>query len=377
MRVVSPVLENLQKETLCTSLPVAKGEQPDRKPFAPLEAVARSLAGIAPWLEARGLSSGEAAHQQRILTLTREGLAHAADPKSPDFLNFTDGSQPLVDSAFLALGLVRSRGAIWDHLDAKTQGNLVRCLRETRRITPPFNNWLLFAAMIEAFFCAIGEEWDAMRVDYAIRQHDEWYKGDGDYGDGPHHHWDYYNSFLIQPFLLEVLRICAPHSAEWERFQAPMIERARRYAAVQERMIAPDGTFPPLGRSLTYRFGVFHHLAMTALRDLLPADLPPAQVRCGLTAVLERLLAAPGTFDGNGWLTIGVAGCQPSLAEPYISTGSLYLFTTGLLPLGLSPDHPFWTGANVDWTAKKVWSGQDVLADHSLDDRAARFLAST
>jgi hypothetical protein len=29
--------------------------------------------------------------------------------------------------------------------------------------------------------------------------------------------------------------------------------RARRYAAVLERMIAPDGSFPPIGRSLAYR----------------------------------------------------------------------------------------------------------------------------
>jgi hypothetical protein len=37
-------------------------------------------------------------------------------------------------------------------------------------------------------------------------------------------------------------------------------ERAKRYAAVQERMIGPDGTFPPIGRSLAYRCGAFHLL---------------------------------------------------------------------------------------------------------------------
>ena len=44
-----------------------------------------------------------------------------------------------------------------------------------------------------------------MRVDYALRQHEQWYKGDGVYGDGPEFHWDYYNSFVIQPMLLDVL----------------------------------------------------------------------------------------------------------------------------------------------------------------------------
>ena len=32
-----------------------------------------------------------------------------------------------------------------------------------------------------------------------------WYKGDGVYGDGPPFHWDYYNSFVIQPMLLNIL----------------------------------------------------------------------------------------------------------------------------------------------------------------------------
>ena len=48
-----------------------------------------------------------------------------------------------------------------------------------------------------------------MRVDYALRQHAQWYKGDGVYGDGPEFHFDYYNSFVIQPMLLDVLDACA------------------------------------------------------------------------------------------------------------------------------------------------------------------------
>ena len=39
--------------------------------------------------------------------------------------------------------------------------------------------------MIEAMFCKFGLPWDTMRIDYALRQHQEWYKGDGMYGDGP------------------------------------------------------------------------------------------------------------------------------------------------------------------------------------------------
>jgi hypothetical protein len=86
-----------------------------------------------------------------------------------------------------------------------------------------------------------------------------------------------------------------------------------------------------------------------------------------MTAVIGRTLGAAGTFDENGWLRIGLAGHQPALAEGYISTGSLYLCSTGLLPLGLPADDPFWTEPPADWTAKKIWAGGDaVVADHAL-----------
>jgi hypothetical protein len=49
----------------------------------------------------------------------------------------------------------------------------------------------------------------------------------------------------------------------------------------------------------------------------------------------QESVEATGTFDANGWLTVGFSGHQPSVAEPYISTGSTSLCSVGLLPLGL------------------------------------------
>ena len=86
-----------------------------------------------------------------------------------------------------------------------------------------------------------------MRVDYALRQHEQWYKGDGAYGDGPEFHWDYYNSFVIHPMLLDVLDACKRRDAGVEGARAARRARAaQRYAAVQERLIAP-------GRQLSRR----------------------------------------------------------------------------------------------------------------------------
>jgi hypothetical protein len=142
--------------------------------------------------------------------------------------------------------------------------------------------------------------------------------------------------------------------------------RARRYAAIQERLISPEGAFPAVGRSIAYRCGAFHLLAQMALAGELPAPLTPGRVRSALTAVMRRTLEAPGTFDGDGWLTVGLCGHQPHLGESYISTGSLYLCATVLLPLGLAPPDPFWSGAAEDWTARRLWRGEDAAADHAI-----------
>jgi hypothetical protein len=205
-------------------------------------------------------------------------------------------------------------------------------------------------------------------MDYAIKEHQAWYKGDGIYGDGPDFHWDYYNSFVIQPMLLAVVGTLVAAGQDVKANQAlldTVQQRARRYAQVQERLVAPDGSFAAFGRSLAYRCGAFQHLAQCALQGLLPAELPAGQVRSALTAVIRRTLEAKGTFDAQGWLQIGLCGHQPAIGEHYISTGSLYLCTTAFLPLGLPARHAFWAEPAQDWTARKIWSGQDVPTDHA------------
>jgi hypothetical protein len=84
--------------------------------------------------------------------------------------------------------------------------------------------------------------------------------------------------------------------------------------------------------------------------------------------VIRRVIEQPGTFDRKGWLNVGVCGHQPGIAESYISTGSLYLCATALLPLGLPAADPFWSKPGVSWTQKRIWSGENIRADHALRD---------
>jgi len=263
---------------------------------------------------------------------------------------------------------LRAPGELWTKLDAATKDNLVQALAKTRKLQPGFNNWLLFSAMIEACFCKYGQPWDTVRIDYALRQVQEWYKGDGAYGDGPEFHWDYLNSFVIHPMLLSILDAVQTITDRWAFLRKAVEERARRYAAIQERLISPEGTLPPIGRSLAYRFGTLHHLAEMAWRRDLPEGVSPAQVRSAMTVVMTRMIDAPGTFDSKGWLTIGFAGHQPAIGESYVSTGSLYFCASAWLPLGLDAADEFWSAPAGPWTAKKAWSGVDLKADHAIAD---------
>ncbi len=374
LRVAAPVLEHLADDMLKQNMPVEtlEGMREKREPFAHLEALGRTICGIAPWLETPCEDEAEEKLRQKYAALARQAIHHATCPVSQDNMNFSAeyGSQPLVDGAFLAQGILRAPVELYEKLDKITKKNLVSCLKQLRRCTAYFCNWLLFAAMVETALYEMGEECDFMRIDYALRQHEQWYQGDGLYGDGPQFHADYYNSFVIQPMLVDIITKMNPtdESRRWEAMIEPVMKRAARYAGILERMILPDGSFPAVGRSLAYRTGCFGHLSAMSLLENLPEEVEPAQVRCALTAVIRRTLDVPETFDKNGWLQIGLCGHQPSIAEPYICTGSLYLCSTVFLALGLPQNHAFWHAPDVPWTQQKIWSGRDIAADHAITD---------
>ena len=369
-RVAHPVLSALSRRRLRSTMPVESysGMEESRRRTTYLEAFGRLLTGIAPWLENGATTGKEGELRAEYLQMARQALAAGVDPQSPDYLQFGSDRQTLVDAAFLSLAMLRAPHELNAKLDSTVRKQLADALRATRPVLGNYNNWLLFSAGVEAALFALSEPWDRMRVDYALREHMRWYTGDGAYGDGSHFHFDYYNSFVIQPFMLAILDTLGNEEKAWKAMIPAVRARATRYAYVQERLIAPDGTFPATGRSIAYRCGAFQLLADVALRHALSQEIAPEQVRCALSAVIHRTLDAAGTFDKDGWLRIGLAGHQPSLGEKYISTGSLYLCASVFLPLGLPAEDRFWSAPDAPWSAQKIWRGDNVPADYAIDD---------
>ncbi|TVQ25140.1 MAG: DUF2264 domain-containing protein [Spirochaetaceae bacterium] len=371
-RLARPVLRAASEGRLKEALRLEHhpDAHPGRLATASLEAMGRTLAGIGPWLAADGIDDAEARLRDELADMVRTALVGQSDPANPEYLGFVGSEQQtLVDAAFLAHGLMRGRSAFWDPLPTVVRERIHAGFRALRDRKPYFNNWLLFSAMTEAFLSVTGADPDPMRIDYALRQHESWYLGDGCYADGPWFHADYYNAYVIHPMLTDILLALSGVDPGWDAMWTRQRSRFTRASEVQERMIAPDGSWPVIGRSIAYRCGAFQTLAHAALLHMLPDALHPAQVRCALSATISRTLGVADSWRDDGFLRIGLVGSQPALGESYITTGSLYLAACALLPLGLPPTDAFWTEDDRPWTSVRVWqNADDVPADHALHD---------
>src|SRR5215813_13382572 len=118
-KIATPVLENLARRELRKKMPVEAANPSERVKYTHLKTFGRLLSGIAPWRAAQDLDEAESKQQQRLVNLTRESLDAATNPNSPDFMNFRDGNQPLVDAAFMAQGILRGWSMLWQGVDAR------------------------------------------------------------------------------------------------------------------------------------------------------------------------------------------------------------------------------------------------------------------
>ena len=220
-KLAKPVLSNLANDQLKEKMPVVLSKRVDnregRSQAAYLEAFGRVLAGIAPWMNLEGGSQEEIAMRNRYREWTVKAIKNAVEPNAKDYLKW-NGGQPLVDASFVALGLVRCPW-LWEHLDTITRNNVIAAFKITRATMPVYSNWLLFSGMIETFFARYGFEYDALRIDYGVREFmQHWYVGDGLFSDGMEFHFDYYNSYVIQPYLATIFSVVGSRTRSYTGF---------------------------------------------------------------------------------------------------------------------------------------------------------------
>lgn len=364
-RIAQPVLSQMAEGKLQQNMTLELSPIWDGRDtrVAYLETFGRLMAGVAPWLNLPDDNSEEGKKRAQIRKWALKSYANGVDPESPDYLHWNIHSQNLVDAAYLAESFLRCP-SLWQSLDATTQQRYVKEFKSLRTILTPYNNWLLFRAMVEAFLLNVGEEADGYALGVATRKISEWYLSDGFYSDGPEFSLDYYNSYVIHPMFIEVLEVMEPKGLYAPVKKELALRRMQRFNQLIERLISPEGTFPAIGRSATYRMGAFQSLAMSAWKYGLPEGMTNGQVRHALTTVMKNMFGVEGNFNKEGFLQLGFAGHQPDLADYYTNNGSLYMTSLVFLPLGLPESHPFWSDPAEDWTSRKAWSGRSFRKDY-------------
>ncbi len=366
-KIAFPVLDNLSKGTLRKNMPYESKSAEGQK-FAYLEAFARVFNGIAPWLELGADTSEEGRLREKYIRLTLASITNSVNPNKNDYIFVIEPKQSLVDVALFAQGLLRAKNEIWLNLPMDIQARIIRELKNTRIIAPYENHWLLFTSMIEAALLEFTGECDKERLTYAISKfRDELYIGDAIYSDGEDFESNYYNSLIIHPMLNDILAVMRKYGLQDGEFLDVQLMRSSRLASQLERIISPEGTYPLLGKSLSYRCGVFHLLSQAALLKILPRNISPVQVRCALTKVLERQFKGNQNFNSDGWLICGLNASQLDICENDIDTGSLYLCCSVFLALGLDLNDEFWNEPFEEWSSLKAWNGHQIKPDQPID----------
>lgn len=267
-----------------------------------MECFGRLMAGLAPWISLPDDDTSEGIWRKQLREWALKSYAQAVDPESPDYLLWRKEGQTLVDAAYIAESFIRGYDALWLPLDSVTKQRYITEFTQLRRVDPPYTNWLLFSATVEAFLRKAGAPSDTYRIASALRKVEEWYVGDGWYSDGKDFAFDYYNSFVLHPMYIEPLEIMT-NSGKNKVWNMPecdynrAVKRMQRFGMILERFISPEGTLPVFGRSITYRTGTLQPLALLAWREWLPKELPDGQVRAAMTAVIKRMFGDDRNFN--------------------------------------------------------------------------------
>jgi len=326
-KIAYPVVNNMAEGTLQKNLPLEKGPNYalNVTKVTYMEAVGRTLVGLAPWLSLPADTTTEGKLRMQLQVAILKGLPNIVNPNHPDFLNFRTEQQPIVDAAFIAQAFLRAPAQLWEPLDSITKKRFITEFKSLRTRKAFYNNWLLFSGITEAFLLKIGEQADPLRIDIAYRKMKEWYVGDGYYKDGDLFAMDYYNAFVIHSMMVDMTAIMLEKQMVSKKEYDEALNRMVRFAELQERMISPEGTYPVIGRSLTYRVAAFQTLAQVSLMEKLPKKIIPAQVRCAMTKMMHNLFDIKGTFFGRWMATIGL-GRSPARNCRYLYINRKFVF---------------------------------------------------
>jgi len=168
--IVNPVVKNMAAGTLKQNLPLEKGPgySLNVTKVTYMEAVGRTMDGLAPWLALPEENNPEGQLRKQVLKDLLKGLPNTVNPAHPDYLNFTTEQQPIVDAAFIAQAFLRAPVQLWQPLDTITKQRFIAEFKSLRNRKPSYSNWLLFSGITEAFLLKIGQQADPIQDGHGL-----------------------------------------------------------------------------------------------------------------------------------------------------------------------------------------------------------------
>jgi hypothetical protein len=329
---------------------VIENRQEQQPTIGYLETLARIVAGIAPWLALPDDSTEESTRRVQIRELVIRAITE-------NYATFNwKVAQSLVEAAYLAQGFLRARATLWDPLPEIVRTTLIEKFKGTlvTRKEKPYtlkSNWILFYGMVQAFLVMVNAEPDHDFIKVIIQTVEGFYIGDGFYRDGDVFRIDFYNSYVFHSMYIEMLTVLGE-----EAKREIAIKRMTQYSEFLESIISPDGSYPPLGRSIAYRFAAFQPIGHCVLLNRISTQHSYGQLRRALTSVMTKLFIKNSPFI-EGFLALGLCGHQPEIVQFYTNSGSLYVTTLGFIVLGLPEEHSFWKDKEDPTTQERCWSG--------------------
>ncbi len=290
-----------------------------------------------------------------------------------DFYHSSIDHQIIVEMANCALAFIRAP-YLWNSLNPLIKNNILNIMYYSiTKFKPHMNNWLLFEALIEIFLYKNQKIKVLNKTLFNLQVIESFYVGDGWYKDGTIFHMDFYNSYVILPFLITIYNELyvinyQNQNIVYKNLYQKTLLKIQRQSEFLERLIASDGSFPIFGRSAVYRSAIFHALVTNVYISELPNTLSYGQVRAGLNAVIQNMFQNEKIkiVDEHGFLTFGFSGFQHELADEYSNSGSIYFALLIFMPLGLNEKHLFWSSNSEDWSQKKLYNGNGINRDKSI-----------
>jgi hypothetical protein len=243
-------------------------------------------------------------------------------------------SQPMVESASIALGLRLTRQWLWDRLDEDVQDRAEQWLRAALRHVPAPNNWYLFPYTVAGFLESVGrgDQETAQAQQRAADLMETWYRGQGWYADGDGRAFDHYNGWALHLYPMLQAHLAGDSSLYGPRLHEHLESFSTLFGA--------DGAPIYFGRSLTYRFAAGTAVALGALTGHTP--LSPGTSRRLISGSLRYFLDR-GAVGANGLLSLGWHGPHQATVQHYSGPASPYWASKCFVALLAGPDHPLWT----------------------------------